>query len=284
MAGRTTVVAFPGAHRQRLAGRLEQPPGEVRAYALFAHCFTCSKDSVATVRIARALAKQGIATLRFDFTGLGESGGEFSETNFTSTVDDLASAADYLRSNHQAPTLLIGHSLGGAAAIAAAERIPEIQAVATIGAPADPRHVQHLIAPIRDRIASDGQAELSLGGRTFLIREQFLEDLAEQSQQRCIRELGRPLLVMHSPQDEVVGIENAGDIYQRARHPKSFVSLDGADHMLTRQDDTAYAAGILAQWASRYLDATRQPASSLTGANDHSTSDDVMQRHPTTAT
>ncbi|MER5917203.1 alpha/beta fold hydrolase [Streptomyces sp. NPDC001982] len=283
MARRTTVVAFPGAHGQSLAGRLEQPPGDVSAYALFAHCFTCSKDSAATVRIARALAERGVAALRFDFTGLGESGGEFSQTNFTSTVDDLVSAADYLRGSHQAPALLIGHSLGGAAAIAAAERIPEVQAVATIGAPADPWHVQHLLAPIRDRIASDGEAELSLGGRTFLIREQFLEDLAEQPQQRRIRELGCPLLVMHSPQDEVVGIGNASDIYKRALHPKSFVSLDGADHMLTRQDDAAYAAGILAQWASRYLDATRQPASSLAGEGGHAASDDVMRPPPTTA-
>lgn len=260
MRGRRRPVshrwAFPGAHGDPLAARLELPGGsrEPHAYALFAHCFTCGKDAVAAARIARFLAERGIAVLRFDFTGVGDSGGEFSHTGFTSNVEDLVRAADALRTERQAPALLVGHSLGGAAALAAAARIPETRAVVTIAAPADPGHVRRQLPPRAvAEIEERGEAEVLLAGRPFRIGRGFLQDIAEQPQRSRIAGLDVPLLVLHSPQDELVGVEESREIFEAARHPKSFVALDGMDHLLTGREDAAWVAGLIAAWSSRYL-------------------------------
>ncbi len=252
MALRTEKVQFTGAHGAALSARLDMPPAPPVAYALFAHCFTCSKDTRAATYLASALTERGIALMRFDFTGLGGSGGDFASTNFSSNVEDLAAAADFMRANYRAPEILVGHSLGGTAVLAAARRIPEAIAVATIGSPFDPAHVLHLI-PQRDEIERLGEAEVVLAGRQFRIRKQFLEDLAEQKLGEIVRGLGKALLIMHSPRDEIVGIDNAAQLFQAARHPKSFVSLDPADHLLTRREDATYAGHLLAAWAARYL-------------------------------
>lgn len=248
----TDRIEFPGSSGDLLAAKLDRPPGRPRAWALFAHCFTCSKDFVASKRIAQALADRGIAVLRFDFTGLGSSAGDFANTNFSSNVGDLVRAAEWLGRNHEAPSILVGHSLGGAAVLAAAPRIPEAVAVATIGAPADPEHVVQMLADRRNEIETRGEAEVELAGRTFRIRKQLLDDLAE-SKLDDLAELRKALLVLHSPVDNVVGVENASRIFLAARHPKSFVSLDDADHLLTRPADAAWAADLIATWASRFL-------------------------------
>ncbi len=250
-------VLFPGSGGEPLAGRLELPAGPVTATGLFAHCFTCGKDSVAASRISRELAARGVALLRFDFTGLGQSGGDFANTTFTSNVDDLVCAADHLRETIGAPGILIGHSLGGAAVLAAAHLIPEAKAVVTIGAPVDTAHVEHLLGSSRAEIEASGVAEVVLAGRPFRISNAFLTDIRRQNQQERIAGLRRALLVMHSPQDDLVDVENARLIYDAARHPKSFVSLDGANHLLTARADAAYVAEVLAAWAGRYLDAPR---------------------------
>jgi uncharacterized OsmC-like protein/alpha/beta superfamily hydrolase len=246
-------LTFEGSHGASLAARLDRPDGAPRAYALFAHCFTCSKDVLAASRIASALASCGIAVLRFDFTGLGHSGGEFASTNFSSNVEDLVRAADYLRKTRDAPKILIGHSLGGAAVLAAAARVPEAVAVATIGAPADPEHVVHLLAGSRDEIERSGEATVKIGGRSFTIRKQFLDDISTHTLRESLSSLRKALLVFHAPRDEIVGIENAGLIFAAAKHPKSFISLDDADHLLTRRADALYVAEVLAAWASRYI-------------------------------
>ncbi len=250
----STKLEFPGASGETLAGRLDLPSGRPRAYALFAHCFTCTKDVLAASRIATALTDRGIATLRFDFTGLGDSAGEFANTDFTSNVGDLVAAADFLRSTAQAPAILIGHSLGGAAVIAAAARVPEARAVVTLGAPAGTEHVRHLLQASTEEIEREGEAEVCLADRPFRITREFLDDIADQPQQERVGSLDRALLVMHSPEDQTVGIDNARQIYDAARHPKSFVALDGADHLLTRRRDAEFAASVLAAWSSRYLD------------------------------
>lgn len=247
------AVTFEGSAGAPLAATLELPSGPPRGWALFAHCFTCGKDSVATSRISRALAKTGIAVLRFDFTGLGRSKGDFSATGFSSNVDDLVCAAEYLRKNHGDPSLLIGHSFGGAAVLAAAHRITGIRAVVTIAAPADTAHIVKLIGPAVDEIQHSGDAQVSLGGRTFRIRRSFLDDVGAQPQHDRIRDLGAGLLVLHSPTDEVVSIDNAREIFESARHPKSFIALEDADHLLTNRADADYAAGVIASWAARYL-------------------------------
>jgi putative redox protein len=252
MSSQSTKLEFPGSQGSPLAARLDLPESTPRAYALFAHCFTCSKDVLAAARISRALTDFGIAVLRFDFTGLGQSGGDFANTNFSSNIEDLVHAADFLRERFAAPSLLIGHSLGGAAVLAVTHRIPEVRAVATIGAPADPDHLAHLLRESRAEIEACGEAEVQLAGRTFRIRRQFLDDIAAQPQAERIRTLGAALLVMHSPVDSTVDADNARRIYDAARHPKSFVALDGADHLLTKPVDAAFAAGMLATWASRY--------------------------------
>lgn len=247
---------FPNARGERLAALLDMPEAAPRAYALFAHCFTCGKDTHAASRIARALNRQGIAVLRFDFTGLGASDGEFANTNFTSNIADLVAAADHLRQAHGAPQLLIGHSLGGAAVLAAAAQIPDARAVVTIGAPSDPGHVTHLFGDKLADIAAKGEVEVTLAGRPFRVQRQFLDDVTHQKLGERIAKLRRALLVLHAPGDDTVGIDNAGAIFTAAKHPKSFVSLDDADHLLTRLRDANYVADVIAAWAGRYLDLT----------------------------
>ena len=256
MPSKRESLKFTGSDGQELAARLQLPlSGKAKAYAIFAHCFSCGKDVVAANRISEALADLGIAVLRFDFTGLGQSKGDFADTNFSTNLDDLETAADFLRSNYQAPALLIGHSLGGAAVLEVAHKMPEVNAVVTIGAPAEPSHVAHLFDNVRDRIEEAGEAEISLGGsRPLRIKKQFLSDLEKYDAKSSIPKLKRALLVMHAPLDTIVGIENAGQIFGAAKHPKSFISLDGADHLLTRREDAAYAAEVIAGWASKYLD------------------------------
>lgn len=247
-------LSFPNAQGHRLAARLDMPvTGQAVAYALFAHCFTCSKNLKAVGNITRALARQGIATLRFDFTGLGESDGDFADTHFSSNVDDLVAAAEFLRDHHEPPSILIGHSLGGAAVLQAAGRIGSTVAVATIGAPYDPEHVTKLLGDSSSTIAIQGEAEVTLAGRTFRIRKAFLDDLAAQKMQQTIRSLRKPLLVLHSPLDTTVDVENAAHIFQAAMHPKSFISLDKADHLLSRENDSNYAGSVIAAWAANYL-------------------------------
>lgn len=252
-------VEFPGASGARLAARLDSPT-EPRAFALFAHCFTCGKDTFAASRIAGGLAARDVAVLRFDFTGIGSSEGEFANTNFSSNVGDLVAAADYLRRNHGPPTLLIGHSLGGAAVLAAASRVPEATAVVTIGAPASADHITHNFAANLSEIVEKGIAEVTLAGRTFTITKQFLDDLAGQNFLHDLGRMKKALLVCHAPQDEYVGIENASAIFTAARHPKSFLSLDTADHLLRARADCIYVADLIASWASRYLPVGEQTA------------------------
>jgi uncharacterized OsmC-like protein/alpha-beta hydrolase superfamily lysophospholipase len=249
---RSEKVEFVGSQGVPLAARLELPDRRPRAYALFAHCFTCGKDAVAAARIARALTAFDIAVLRFDFTGLGGSGGDFGNTDFTSNIEDVTLAADHLRENFTAPSILIGHSLGGAAVLAAKHRIPEARAVATIAAPAAPEHVLRLLAGSRAEVEQRGEADVVLGGRTFRIRKQFLDDIAAQPQAERIATLGAALLVMHSPTDELVDVDNARRIFDAARHPKSFVALDGVDHLITEPGDAEYVSAVLAAWATRY--------------------------------
>jgi uncharacterized OsmC-like protein/esterase/lipase len=247
-------AVFPNQQGQQLAGLLELPEEETKAFTLFAHCFTCSKDIAATSRITRALAAKGIAVLRFDFTGLGNSDGDFANTNFSSNLQDLIAAADYLDQQYRAPVMLIGHSLGGAAVLAAAHEINTIKAIVTIGAPATADHVAHLFDHKKEEILSKEQANVNLAGRHFTIKKQFIEDIASHNTTDHIAKLGKALLIFHSPLDETVSIEEAAKIYQAAKHPKSFISLDKADHLLSRREDSEYVAAIIASWASRYLE------------------------------
>ncbi|MCA9626243.1 MAG: alpha/beta fold hydrolase [Myxococcales bacterium] len=244
---------FSGSQGDRLAGLLELPAGEVKAVALFAHCFTCSKDSFAAARIARGLASRGFAVLRFDFTGLGASDGEFANTNFSSNVEDLVYAANALSERLKAPSLLVGHSLGGTAAIAAAGQLSSVKAVVTINAPHEPAHVERYLESATAEIEARGEATVRLAGRPFKIKKQFLEDISAQRIDQHLKQLDAALLVFHSPEDETVGIENAQQVYQAARHPKSFVSLDGADHLLHRRQDAEYVSEVLSAWVSRYV-------------------------------
>lgn len=270
MDGETRKTEFTASGGEKLAAALELPRGRPRAYALFAHCFSCSKDIKAAREIARALRAQGFAVLRFDFTGLGASEGDFANTNFSSNVDDLVRAADYLRDEFEAPSIVIGHSLGGAAAIVAAGRIEEVKGVAVIGAPAEADHVALQIGEQRAEIEEKGVATVQLAGRPFTVKKQFLDDLSDQNVLDCASRLKKPLLIMHAPRDETVGIDNATKIFVAAKHPKSFVSLDTADHLLSNTQDAHYAAGVLAAWAVRYIgdaigDAQLQTPSALPG-------------------
>jgi len=254
----STPVTFPGSRGASLAARLDTPDDAPVAFAIFAHCFTCSKESKAAAYIARELAQRGFAVLRFDFTGLGASEGDFADTDFSSNVSDLKSAADWLRAEHGVPALLVGHSLGGAAVIAAAGDIDDCRAIVTIGAPFDPAHVAHHFRESLERIAAEGRATVSLAGRPFTITQAFVDDLAAQEPAARIRALGRPLLVMHAPDDRVVNVREAKSIFEAAQHPRSFVSLDGADHLLTREVDAQFAAGVIAAWAARYVGGDEQ--------------------------
>lgn len=261
----TERFQFTGWEGQQLAAALDKPEGEIRAYALFAHCFTCGKDGLAAKRIAVALSAKGIAVLRFDFTGLGSSEGDFANSTFSSNVADLVRAADHLRKAYKAPALLIGHSLGGAAVLAAAHEIPDARAVVTIAAPSDPTHVTGHFADTIEKIRRDGQAEVSLAGRPFTIKREFLDDVAEHNLMGHIAGLHRALLVMHAPTDDTVGIDNATRIFVAAKHPKSFISLAGADHLLSNRQDALYVADVIAAWAARYLDAGASPEAAAAG-------------------
>jgi len=250
----TERFQFTGVGGHQLAAALDLPEREPIAYALFAHCFTCGKDVLAARRIATGLAAKGIAVLRFDFTGLGSSGGDFANSTFSSNVADLVRAADHLRETRKAPALLIGHSLGGAAILAAAGQIPDARAVVTIAAPSDPAHVTHLFKDRIEDIREHGKVEVQLAGRPFQIKREFLDDIAEHKLTAHVAKLHKALLVMHSPTDDTVGIDNATHIFVAAKHPKSFVSLAGADHLLSGKRDAAYVADVIAAWAERYLD------------------------------
>jgi putative redox protein len=250
----TEKFQFTGEGGHQLAAALDLPEGEPVAYALFAHCFTCGKDVLAAKRIAVALTAKGIATLRFDFTGLGSSEGDFANSTFSSNVADLVRAANHLRETRRAPTILIGHSLGGAAILAAAGQVPEAKAVVTIAAPSDPAHVTGLFKEHVDNIRAQGQVQVSLAGRPFTIKRELLDDVAENPLMEKIAHLHKALLVMHSPTDDTVGIDNATRIFVAARHPKSFVSLYGADHLLSDRRDSAYVADMIAAWAMRYVE------------------------------
>jgi putative redox protein len=259
---RSEQISIPNAAGIKLAARLDLPvDGKPIAYALFAHCFTCTKNLRAVTNISRALTQQGFGVLRFDFTGLGESDGDFADTNFSSNVADLVTVADYLATHYAAPQLLIGHSLGGAAVLQAAAQIPSAEAVVTLGAPAKPDHVKQAFQESLETIAATGEATVQLAGRPFTIKKQFLDDLAATKMQATIRNLKRALLVMHSPLDHTVGIDNAAEIFTAAKHPKSFISLDQADHLLMDAADSLYAGTMIAAWVQKYI---ARPAESVT--------------------
>lgn len=247
-------ITFKNSKGQELAARLELPEnGEPKAFALFAHCFTCNKNLTAVRTIGKTLTQKNIAVLRFDFTGLGESEGDFEHTNFSSNIEDLYSAAQFLKDNYQAPALLIGHSLGGAAVLFASGIIPSVNAIATIGAPSNPEHVAHLFQNSVTEINATGKAIVSIGGREFTINKQFIEDIQDKNIKHNLVEFKNPILIMHSPQDTTVSIDNAAEIYKAARHPKSFISLNGADHLLSNKKDSQYVGNVIATWADRYL-------------------------------
>lgn len=251
---RTEHITFTGAQGDPLSARIGTPvDGHVQAWALFAHCFTCSKDLKAAVNLTRALNQAGIGVFRFDFTGLGESEGDFSDTTLSSNVADLQAAAAWMEEHLDAPAIVVGHSFGGAAVLQAAAHLTSVRAVATIGAPFDPAHVTHLFSDALDEIEADGEAEVTLAGRRFTLSSAFVQDLHARTMETTIRELKRPLLIFHSPVDRVVGVENARAIYEAARHPKSFVSLDDADHLLLDEGDSRYVGAVLAAWAGRYI-------------------------------
>ncbi|TVQ90759.1 MAG: alpha/beta hydrolase [Bacteroidetes bacterium] len=247
-------IKFQNSNGQTLSARLELPDKEtVKHYALFAHCFTCNKNLSAVRNISRSLNEYGIAALRFDFTGLGESEGEFADTNFSSNVQDLIEAAKFLENEYESPSLLIGHSLGGAAVIFAAAEITSVKAVAVIGAPSSPAHVKHLLQGGIEDIEKYGSARISIGGRPFNVSKQFLQDIQSKNMDEVLKNLRKPLIILHSPQDTIVSIKQAEDIYKAARHPKSYISMDGADHLLSNSKDSHYAGKVIAGWADRYL-------------------------------
>jgi uncharacterized OsmC-like protein/alpha/beta superfamily hydrolase len=251
---KTEKVHFENPRGDQLTGRLELPPDQhPHNFAIFAHCFTCTKNLIAVRQISDALAREGFGVLRFDFTGLGESSGDFSQTNFSGNVGDLEAASAFLEKQYQAPSLLVGHSLGGAAVLMAASNLPSVRAVATLGAPSEPQHVTHLLRSSLEEIQSEGRAKVQIGGQEFTIEKQFLDDLQAHKLPVVVKNLDRALLILHSPQDQIVEIKNAEEIYLSARHPKSFVSLDGADHLLSARSDALYAGKVIANWASRYV-------------------------------
>ena len=246
-------IEFSGSTGEQLSAKIDLPDGEPKAYALFAHCFTCSKDLKAVGNITKALAEIGIATFRFDFTGLGQSTGDFADTNFSSNVDDLVKAFEYMSEELTAPSILIGHSLGGAAVLQASHKMETVKAVVTIAAPAEPAHVKENFEMSLDEIEEKGQAKVTLAGRPFTIKKQFIDDLEETRMKDFIHNLGKALIVFHSPIDNTVGIENAGKIFTAAKHPKSFISLDKADHLLSEKEDSVYIGKVLGTWAEKYI-------------------------------
>ncbi|MCA9654526.1 MAG: alpha/beta fold hydrolase [Myxococcales bacterium] len=273
---RNRALHFDNGRGHRLAARLDLPDARPRGFALLAHCFTCSKNLHATTQVSRALAEAGYGVLRFDFTGLGASEGELANSDFSGNVEDLVAAARFLEAEHQAPQLLVGHSLGGAAVLRAAGRLPAVRAVATIGAPAHPLHVERLLRSAREEIESSGRAEVELAGRRFTITRGFLDDLQEQPMRDAIAGLRRALLVLHAPRDSVVGIDNAAAIFEAAKHPKSFVSLDRADHLLTAHGDADFAGSVIATWAARYL----EPLTTDPDAPEPAVGEEVVVRGP----
>ncbi len=253
-------VFFKNNKGIELSGHLDLPADQQpHNFVLFAHCFTCNKNFNAVRNVSLALSKQGFGVLQFDFTGLGASKGDFADTNFSGNVDDLLAAAQFLAKEYQSPSLLIGHSLGGAAAILAASQLDSVQAVATIAAPATPQHVAHLFQNSLEEINQTGKALVNIGGRPFTIKKQFLDDLSEVSFPKILGKLRKSLLILHSPQDSIVGIENASELFIKAHHPKSFISLDGADHLLNKEEDSLYAGDVIASWAKRYLPTQEKP-------------------------
>ncbi|MGM0582381.1 MAG: alpha/beta fold hydrolase [Bacteroidota bacterium] len=247
-------ISFEGSMGDQLSAQIHFPADDkAHNFVIFAHCFTCNKNLNAVRNIILGLTKKGFAVLSFDFTGLGQSEGDFADTNFSSNIEDLINAADYLEKNHQAASMLVGHSLGGAAVLMAASKIDSISAVATIGAPSQPDHVLHLIKDGKEEIKKNGEAEVNIGGRPFKIKKQFLDDLQSKDNLKKIEDLRKSLLILHSPQDQTVDISNAAAIYEKAHHPKSFVSLDGADHLLSSKEDSLYAGELIATWANRYI-------------------------------
>lgn len=246
-------ISFTGHNGEQLAARLDEPDGEIKAYALFAHCFTCTKDIYAASYIAKTLVQNNIAVFRFDFTGLGASEGDFSNTNFSSNVEDLVAAADYMRENYSAPQLLIGHSLGGSAVLAAAHQIPESNAVVSLGSPADVAHVADNFKDDIKEIKEQGEMEVCLVGRPFKIKKQFIEDIESIKLQSLVENLKKAYLVMHAPLDQTVGIENAVELFTWAKHPKSYVSLDDSDHLISKKEDAVYAGNVISAWVQRYI-------------------------------
>lgn len=247
-------ISFTGSKDVELSARIDEPDEGVKKGAvLFAHCFTCSKNLRAVGHISRTLTEHAMGVFRFDFTGLGESEGDFSDTNFSSNIDDLVAAASYMKNEWAIPKILMGHSLGGAAVLQAAHHISPIEAVVTIGAPCNPDHVSHLLLDKKDEIEKKGEAQVKLAGRKFTIKKQFLDDLEAQTMDKIIQNLENPLLIFHSPVDQTVGIENAAHIYKLAKHPKSFISLDDADHLLTNEEDAKYIGSVTAAWVDRYF-------------------------------
>ncbi len=254
-------VTFKNKEGHHLHGNLELPVNQKpHNFAIFAHCFTCNKNFFAVKNISDALTAKGFGVLRFDFTGLGESEGEFADSNFSGNVGDLVAAAEYLKVEYKSPSLLIGHSLGGAAVLFAAQKLPDVTAIATIGAPSSVKHVQHLIEGKLDDITGNGMARVNIGGRPFNIKKQFLDDLKKQELIKIVPGLGKSLLILHSPQDSTVEIKNAEELYKAAKHPKSFVSLNGADHLLSKKEDSLYAGEIIGSWAYRYLEIPKVPS------------------------
>lgn len=251
----STKINFYNDQQEKLSGLLELPvEGKAEVFAIFAHCFTCGKNLTAANNLSRELGKKGIGVLRFDFTGLGESEGEFAETNFSSNIKDIVAASDFLADKYKAPQLLIGHSLGGAAVLRAARDIESVKAVVTIGAPADPPHVKKLLKESLEEINKKGKAEVNLAGRSFTIKKQFLDDLEKYELQDSLKNINAAILILHSPQDTIVDIENAKKIYKSAVHPKSFITLEGADHLLSNKQDSLYAARLIDTWSDRYLE------------------------------
>ncbi|SNS51985.1 putative redox protein [Ekhidna lutea] len=248
-------VSFKNTDGQELSGRLDFPLiGKPKAFVLFAHCFTCSKNLKSVDHISQAFTQQGMAILRFDFTGLGQSKGDFADTNFSSNLSDLKDAYTFLEKNFEAPQIMVGHSLGGAAVLHVSGELEHVKAVATIGAPSTPDHVAHLLDSGREELEKNGEAEVNIGGRTFKMKKQFLDDIQNKKDEGVIKNLGKSLLILHSPQDNIVGINNAQEIYLEAMHPKSFITLDGADHLMMKEADAKYAGSMIASWASRYID------------------------------
>ncbi len=253
---KTQEIQFEGSHGHQLAARVDLPDedGKLKAWCLFAHCFTCSMNYKAVVNVARALTNHGMGVFRFDFTGLGQSEGDFSETNFSSNVEDVAKAAGHMKAHYESPTILIGHSLGGTAMVQAARKIDSSRAVATIGSPYSPEHVIQLLDRDVERIEKQGEAIVTIGGRKFKLKKHFIDDLRQDNFREEIGKLGRALLIFHSPVDNVVGIDNAAEIFMAAKHPKSFISLDQAGHLLPDEKDSCYVGALIAEWAERYLD------------------------------